>query len=181
MSGLKRYLHIVLFSALALVASSLLPSVGLAQSDEQQPPATAPKKETRKSPRALMRIFLLAAKDLDKATPEQIDRVLECLDLSAFEEDVRRDQGTRLAQKLESVIDFVGIDLEAIPDEPEGEAFEFHKADGGQVILEREPGTGLWRFSGETLNTINAVHKAIQEEKSKQQQEEEKTKPEEEQ
>lgn len=165
MSRRNRYIHIVLLATVAFLATSVLSSAGLAQTDEQQPPATAPKKETRKSPRALMRIFLLASKDLDKATPEQIDRVLECLDLSAFEEDVRRDQGTRLAQKLESVIDFVGIDLEVIPDEPEGPAFEFHEADGGLVILEREPDTGLWRFSGETLTTISAIHEAIQEEK----------------
>ena len=95
MSRRNRYIHIVLLATVAFLVTSVLSSVSLAQTDEQQPPATAPKKETRKSPRALMRIFLLAAKDLDKATPEQIDRVLECLDLSAFEEDVRRDHTTR--------------------------------------------------------------------------------------
>ena len=135
MSRRNRYIHVVLLAAVAFLATAVLSSAGLAQTDEQQPPATAPKKETRKSPRALMRIFLLAAKDLDKATPEQIDRVLECLDLSAFEEDVRRDQGTRRAQKLELVIDFVGIDLETIPDEPESPSFRSPRSPAEQRRL----------------------------------------------
>lgn len=168
MSRPNRHTHIVLFATVAFLATSVLPSAGLAQSDAQQPPATAPKKETRKSPRALMRIFLLAAKDLDKATPEQIDEVLSCLDLTELEEDVRRDQGIRLVQKLEAVIDSLGITLDTIPDDAEGEDFEFHEAEDGLIgiVLEREPDTGLWRFAAATVKNIADLHAAVQKEKA---------------
>jgi len=135
---------------------------------QTQPAATQPAAEPGvpqhlSSARATMRTFLeTMSKD-----PPNIERAMQCLDLSGIETVLRNERGPEAARLLKDIIDLTGqVVLETISKEPEGGPYLFHSYNKGDILVARiEEGehVGQWRFTKETIaNLENIVGEALE-------------------
>ena len=150
-----------------LMAFVLALSVGLMHGSaaaQEVPPAaetpstTAPAPHGYSSARATMETFLTSfygdsGPDLDKAAT--------CLDLSALSPAVRSLQGRELAGLLKRVLDRTRlVDVETMPDHPDGGPWIFERYDSGSVVISRGEGR-RWLFSRDTVAALWRIHDEI--------------------
>jgi MscS family membrane protein len=136
-------------------------------STESTPPAQQANDVSGVTPRSSARGFLAAARQGDYA------RAARYLHLARFPPDRRDARGVELARQLEVVLErALWIDLEAISDDPEGQADDglppdherIGTIDGAErsvpVLLERVSSNGqrIWKFAAPTLAQVPALH-----------------------
>lgn len=137
----------------------LLPALGaLAAEGEPEPPAAAGAPsvvpEALGSPRATMASFLHAMNDIKRGDPERIEDALQTLDLSQVNPLVRTERGTDLAWMLLEVLDRTRlIEVESIPDDPDGAPWVFETYEAGAVRILRQS-DGRWLFDRRTLERL---------------------------
>ncbi len=117
-------------------------------------------------PQATMRSFLVAIQDADGDRPERIDDAVACLDISQIEGDDGMERARSLARRLRTEIDRIGVKLDDIPVDMDGDAYTFHELgkddvdDEGEfpaIRMARAGEDGQWRFTASTLAAIPAL------------------------
>ena len=124
----------------------------------ETPPPTAPAPHGYSSPRATMETFLTSF--YGDSGPD-LDRAATCLDLSALSPAVRSLQGRELAGLLKRVLDRTRlVDLETMPDDPDGGPWVFERYDSGSVEISRGEGR-RWLFSRDTVAALWRIHDEV--------------------
>ncbi len=124
----------------------------------------------RRSARAAMAGFLKAM----NATPQDTEKAIYFLDPVGRDAEVWDVRGKEKATKLKNVMDKIKeVVLLDIPDDPDGESYVWYQSSQGSgsitlARVEEEPGSpkdwrytpkkGEWRFTSQTLNTIDALY-----------------------
>jgi MscS family membrane protein len=149
--------------ALLVVAAS---AICWSQEAEEKPPQGEPTASPRsiphalRSPRATMETFLGA---FYTGVGPDLDRAATCLDLSGLSPAVRSLRGHELAGQLKRVIDRTRlVDLQSIPDDPDGRPWLFERYDAGSVVIARTAG-GRWLFTRETIHDLWDIHQEVAE------------------
>ncbi len=156
----------------AIVLLSVWPFGAYGQAEKPAEPE-APAEQERKftvdlsNPRAAMRSFLVAMQDALADQPERIDDAVSCLDISSLEGEDRLERARSLARRLHAIIDHFGVKLDDIPTEPEDRFFEFKRVEPASmdepallIRVDRDPDTGLWRFTASTLASVPALEES---------------------
>jgi MscS family membrane protein len=92
-----------------------------------------------------------------------LQRAASCLDLSELSPAVRSLQGNELAGMLKRVIDRTRlVDLESIPNDPNGAPWVFERYDAGSVVISRTA-SRRWLFSPETVAVLWEIHNELSE------------------
>ncbi len=156
-----------LFSAHTLASIPALEEAVAAQTQAQKPvEPTVP--AARRSPRATMATFLNAM----NADPPDVDAALKCLDPTGRDPAAWPVRGKELAYALKNVMDKIEeVLLVNIPDDSDGEAYEWYAGDTGNIVIARvtdvsefqadwsfKPQLGEWRFTPQTLTTLDALY-----------------------
>ena len=137
-------LVLLLVPALAVAVDTPTPGDG--------PSASVP--DELRSPRATMTSFL-GAFYVDDGP--DLERAVRCLDLSELPPSVRAFKGSEIAVKLKGVLDRTRlVDLEEIPDDPEGRPYRFERFDSGAVVIAPDA-SGRWLFSADTVRDLGAI------------------------
>jgi MscS family membrane protein len=122
-----------------------------------QPTLKAGVPEYLASARATMRTFLEAM----AKQPPDIERAMECLDLSNIDVVLLRQSGPEAARSLKDILDLTGqVVLKTISREPEGNPFVFYSYDKGDIVIARIDNgehKGQWRFTKETVEKLGAI------------------------
>ena len=132
-------------------------SQGADSSTPEKPPPG--EKLVLRNPRATMAAFLSA---IDKAQRGQIEHyvdALACLDLtglSELPEDARVSQGRKLAALLNAFITKHGVELELIPDNPQGKPYVYNKSADGRTIQIVRAEDDVWRFTWDSLAFVQS-------------------------
>ncbi|MFQ5415008.1 MAG: mechanosensitive ion channel family protein, partial [Phycisphaerae bacterium] len=136
---------------------------------EKPPPAEAAAPEVpaaRRSPRAAMMTFLNAM----NADPKDIQAAVACLDPTGREPATWGVAGEMLAVRLKTVMDKIAVVVPTeIPDTPDGEPYVWYTSGTGNIVIGRVAATGdaespwdmtpgEWRFTPQTLKTVNALY-----------------------
>ncbi len=131
---------------------------GTQPTDTGQPPQAAAESLDRSSPRATMATFLSAVDEAERGQVERYADALACMDLTGLEElpeDGRALQGRKLASILKEFIVAHAVELELIPDDPQGQPYIFHETD---PIVRIEPQEDdIWRFTRQSLEAIEVA------------------------
>jgi MscS family membrane protein len=113
-------------------------------------------KDEYTDPSATMRCFLIDTIGHD------FYAAARCLDLSALDNEERRDKGPLLAEQLAFVMQRRGwLFLQEVPNRPDGPPFTWHADGSGRIVLERirgEDGKEAWLFSRKTVRNIPAMY-----------------------
>jgi len=110
------------------------------------------------SPRATMETFLSALHPPGDGKVD-VERAVDCMDLSALDAFTRKDPtATRdLALHLGEIIDHSRLmNLPDVPDGREGPPYVFARYHAGPVVIERSE-TGEWRFAASTVAAIDEI------------------------
>jgi len=144
---MKRWIAVLgAVAALVLGAGRLAPA---------QPAPDAP---DRSSARATMRSFLEAVNDAASGEDERLDDAAACLDLGTLAADVPRAKGRQLAADLKEIIDRTRyVQLDEIPDDPDGPPWVFLRERAGEVVIARATDGDLWLFTSGTVASIPAL------------------------
>lgn len=137
---------LVLFSAGAVAQ---LPNLGGGE------PVLTSVPDALKSPQATMRTFLVAMNEGRTADAR------DTMDLSAY--GVTREQeGNKLAFQLLDVMNKTEfIDVESIPNDPDGEPFVWHDfGDRGSIVIAKQA-DGAWRFTQDSVASITTVWESV--------------------
>ncbi len=143
--------------------SGMLAAQELPASAEEEFQGEAPSVAVeRANPRATMASFFRAFRlEREGAPGDPIRQAVETLDLSAVPAAAHEAKGRELAVLLKDVLDKTErIDVEAIPDDPEGPPWVVISRLEGDVVLARQP-DGEWRFSAETVERLPAMAEAV--------------------
>ncbi|MEJ2189607.1 MAG: hypothetical protein P8Y93_09360, partial [Acidobacteriota bacterium] len=142
-------MSLVLLSGALLAAAQVQGSPDDANTATGSEPAQVP--YAYSSPRATMETFLTA---FYREDGPDLNRAASCLDLSGLPPAVRALQGPELAGMLKRVIDRTQlVDLEAIPDDPEGGPWVFKRYDAGSIVISRSEGD-RWLFTSDTVAAL---------------------------
>ncbi|MET0123058.1 MAG: mechanosensitive ion channel domain-containing protein [Candidatus Thiodiazotropha sp. 6PLUC9] len=113
--------------------------------------------QTLKSPRATMETFLHAMNDIKRGSPERIEAAISTLDLSSINSLVRKEQGSDLSWMLIEVLDRTRvIELDKIPNNPDGQTYLFHSYENGDIRIARTE-SGAWLFDQNTVSQLAAI------------------------
>ncbi|MFQ5591171.1 MAG: mechanosensitive ion channel family protein [Phycisphaerae bacterium] len=139
--------------SLPALESELASRAEVPESTEAKAPAA------RRSPRATMSTFL----DAMNAHPQDVDSAVQCLDPTGQDSEAWSVRGPDLAHKLKIVMDKIKlVVLSEIPNDPTGVPYEFHLGKTGNIVIGRieEKGElhGEWRFTPQTLKTLDALY-----------------------
>ncbi len=116
----------------------------------------------RANPRATMATFFRAFRRARQGAPgDPIQQAVESLDLSMLPLAARQAKGRELAVLLKDVLDKTErIDVDAIPDDPDGPPHVVVSRPEGEVLLVRQQ-DGEWRFSAETVARLAEMAEAL--------------------
>ncbi|MHC4696087.1 MAG: mechanosensitive ion channel family protein [Planctomycetota bacterium] len=122
-------------------------------------PAETKVSAARRSPRATLTTFLEAM----NADPQDIAAAVQCLDRTGQAPEAWKVLGPDLAHKLKIVMDKIKLAvLSEIPDTPDGEPYVWETRTSGNIVIGRieEQGDlqGEWRFTPQTLKTLDALY-----------------------
>ncbi len=139
------------------------------EKSEEPKSATASKiPASKRSPRATMSTFIKAM----KADPPDLAEALHCLNPTGRDPAAWTVSGPTLANELKTVMDKEAkVVLTEISDAPDGDPYVWLTSDTGNIVIARvdiEEGTegegtfalraGEWRFTPQTLKTINSLY-----------------------
>ncbi len=164
--------HLVLSAVLALsvCASAQPPATHPVSAPSSQPesapaatqPADAPAvaaDDPQRSPWAAMKVFLIRASE-SKTDPGRVADAMACLDMSELSPEEIEVQGPRLVNLLDTIINYYGVDLEAIPDESAAPPYVFLQTEAGKLELARQA-DGRWRFTAASVDAILPIHHQV--------------------
>lgn len=128
--------------------------------------------ERLKNPRETMRTFMTAMNEVKNGTPaskEYFELAISTLDLSFVSPELKVMTGKKVAEWLINTIDRMAkVDFTNIPTEPDSDKWYFRKQtiEAGNEILEVEialtkGSDGAWRFSPETVKTIEKLYSTV--------------------
>jgi MscS family membrane protein len=110
-----------------------------------------------RSPRATMATFLGAFYD----EPPDLAAAAACLDLAKISSEIRSLQGRELAVQLKNVLDrTVLVDLNTLPDQPDGAVFRVVEQASGTIEIGRTA-SGKWLFTVATVNSLDALWEEV--------------------
>jgi hypothetical protein len=141
---------------------ALRPALGQEPTPDAPAPSPTPEAAVpieHRSPRSTMRTFLTSVIEAgETGEPSYLDRAAECLDLSALNPLIRREEGRRAAFKLKAVLDRLErIDYDTIPDDPDRvEPWRHPRL--GRIIISRQD-NGAWLFSAATVAAIDELYR----------------------
>ncbi len=150
------------FPALIIVASAMpaftQEPVDAGHEASDPPPAITVPAEFS-SARATMTTFLEA---FYADGGQDLDRAVECLDLSSLPPSTRGGRGRELAVGLKDVLDRTQlINVNEISDDPKGAAWTLPITDDQEIILDRS-GDGRWLFTTATLEGLDETAVAVE-------------------
>jgi MscS family membrane protein len=147
-----------------------IPDLEKVAEEEAEPsePAESKVPAARRTPRATMTTFLEAM----QPDVRKLEEAIKCLDPAGQDPDAWSVRGKDLAVKLKNVMDKIKLAvLTEIPDTPDGPAYAWYTSETGNIVIGRiTEGTdpkgndlkGEWRFTPETLNTLDALYLAFE-------------------
>jgi len=110
------------------------------------------------SPRATMATFLDA---FYRSEDTDLEQAASCLDLSGLSPAVRSLRGREMAGQLKRVLDRTRlIDLQTVPDDPDGQPWVFERYDAGAVVIGRVD-DGRWLFTRQTVLDLWDIHNNV--------------------
>lgn len=145
----------------------------LAKKDKSPKPVTVEYSEEKSplysSPRATMKTFLTSMKKYKMGSTTDLDKAINALELSHFDPASRPHSGKILAIKIVQTIDKIKfVTYENIPDVKQGPIWYFEKTkvdiDGFSYPVEiaiAQNKFGNWKFTKETLSSIEYYHRAL--------------------
>ena len=159
------------FTALTLASIPTLEKAGEKEAEPKAPvDATVP--VARSSPRATMESFLSGM----NADPKDLALVLSCLNPSGRERLAWEVSGQQLARQLLNVMDKIEVvTLVEIPSRNDGPPYAWYTSKNGNIVIARieqakaeddvwphSPVKGEWRFTPQTLKTIGALYRELE-------------------
>ena len=116
------------------------------------------------SPRATLREFLLAVNEA-RTKPERIKDAVGCLNLAGVDLS-QQNRGPQIAERLALAIDEVfrrkGLSTDTLPDDPTGPPFVLFEQDGNKIELSLQE-DGRWRFTTDTIGSLDKLEQAYRE------------------
>lgn len=116
------------------------------------------------SPRTTIREFLRAVNE-SREKPERIAAAVACLQLAGLGPEFQ-DRGPQIAEKLARIIDEyfrrTGRNTESVSDEPTGDPVALMELAGNKIVFTLSE-DGRWRFSSESIQTLDALDQAMRE------------------
>lgn len=128
---------------------------------EPAPDVTDPVDPQFASARATIRTFD-GAFGTSESGGQSLRLAARCLDLGALPQSLWETKGPELAIHLKNVIDRVAyIDIETVPDDPDGEPWVFYSSPEGEISIARNK-TGRWLFTRGTVASIPTLLRALE-------------------
>jgi len=160
------------FSAESLAAISPIEAALKGQEAAKPEPKVPDVPAARRTARATMMTFVGAM----RAEPKNLTEAIKCLNPAGQDQASWGVRGRDLVVKLKSVMDKTALVVDVtIPDDPEGEPFAWHAGADGNIVLARiddvgaypeesefAPQKGEWRFTPETVRSIETLYRALE-------------------
>ena len=160
-----KYLIPLLFVLLLLPLTSVAAEeTAVTQPDPPVQPAVP---ENLRSPRATLKTFITAAKQLKSGENAGMDALLSTLDLSSINPLVRNERGRDLGWMLIEVMDkSMAVRMKRVPSAEDSKPYRIHAFPNGVVRLSRQA-DGRWLFDNETMSSLPQIYEQITKGQSK--------------